>query len=201
MEAETVTPCVFMWPSQYHKCPLSKIDGMVNLISDQRAKERHLIFGVCWRDCSARCKIFARADLPINSRPTYTTKWNLEKWTKETQKLAPLEWRRNRNFEGSKSYRKKTYEALWTGSSGGNHGTTARKSMSEQRWTVARADIALWQTPCVTTSQIRTGRARTCSRKFSLASSTNTVFSCSMTAERARTKKNLPINKMQCHTK
>ena len=28
--------------------PLSKIDGMVNLISAQRAKERHLIFGACW---------------------------------------------------------------------------------------------------------------------------------------------------------
>ena len=37
--------------------PLSKIDGMVNLFSMQRAKERHLIFGACWRDCSARCEI------------------------------------------------------------------------------------------------------------------------------------------------
>ena len=33
--------------------PLSKIDGMVNLISTRRAKERHLIFG----DCSAWCEI------------------------------------------------------------------------------------------------------------------------------------------------
>jgi hypothetical protein len=40
--------------------------------------------------------------------PTNTAKWNPEKWTKETQKLmAILEWRRNRNFEGSKYYRKK----------------------------------------------------------------------------------------------
>ena len=37
--------------------PLSKIDGVVNLFSTQRAKERHLIFGACWRDCSARCEI------------------------------------------------------------------------------------------------------------------------------------------------
>ena len=37
--------------------PLSEINGMVNLISERREKERHLIFGVCWRDCSARCKI------------------------------------------------------------------------------------------------------------------------------------------------
>ena len=36
---------------------LSKIDGVVNLFSTWRAKERHLIFGVCWRDYSARCKI------------------------------------------------------------------------------------------------------------------------------------------------
>ena len=37
--------------------PLSKIDGMVNLFSTWRAKERHLIFGACWQDCSALCKI------------------------------------------------------------------------------------------------------------------------------------------------
>ena len=37
--------------------PLSKIDGVVNLFSTQRAKERHQIFGACWRDCSAWCKI------------------------------------------------------------------------------------------------------------------------------------------------
>ena len=32
--------------------PLSKIDGMVNQFFPCRAKERHLIFGACWRDCS-----------------------------------------------------------------------------------------------------------------------------------------------------
>ena len=37
--------------------PLSKIDGVVNLFSARRAKERHLILGSCWRDCSARCEI------------------------------------------------------------------------------------------------------------------------------------------------
>ena len=37
--------------------PLSEIDGMVNLFSPRRAKERHLIFGACWRDCSVRCEI------------------------------------------------------------------------------------------------------------------------------------------------
>ena len=37
--------------------PLSEIDGVVNLFSAQRAKERHLIFGACWRNCSARCEI------------------------------------------------------------------------------------------------------------------------------------------------
>ena len=35
--------------------PLSEINGVVNLFSTWRAKERHLIFGACWRDCSARC--------------------------------------------------------------------------------------------------------------------------------------------------
>jgi hypothetical protein len=28
--------------------PLSKIDGIVNLFSERRPKERHQIFGVCW---------------------------------------------------------------------------------------------------------------------------------------------------------
>ena len=37
--------------------PLSEIDGVVNLFSVRRAKERHLIFGACWPDCSARCEI------------------------------------------------------------------------------------------------------------------------------------------------
>ena len=35
--------------------PLSEIDGVVNLFSARRAKERHVIFDACWRDCSARC--------------------------------------------------------------------------------------------------------------------------------------------------
>ena len=78
--------------------PFSEIDGVVNLFSARRAKERHLIFGACWRDCSAWCEIFVenqifvRADLPVCLGPTNTAKWNLEKWTKETQKLmATLE--------------------------------------------------------------------------------------------------------------
>jgi len=37
--------------------PLSEIDGMVNLFSMRRAKERHLIFGACWRDYSVWCEI------------------------------------------------------------------------------------------------------------------------------------------------
>ena len=37
--------------------PLSKINGVVNLFSAHRAKERHLIFGACWRNYSARCEI------------------------------------------------------------------------------------------------------------------------------------------------
>ena len=37
--------------------PLSEIDGVVNLFSARRAKERHLIFGACWWDCSVRCEI------------------------------------------------------------------------------------------------------------------------------------------------
>ena len=128
--------------------PLSQIDGMLNLISAWRAKWRHLIFGVCWRHCSARCEIFTKnqifawVDLPVCLGPTNHSNWNPEKWTKETQKLAPLEWRRNRNFEGSKSHRKKSYEAHWTGSTGGNPGSTARKSLSERRWVAGRADAA-----------------------------------------------------------
>jgi len=37
--------------------PLSKIDGVVNLFFAWRAKERHLIFCACWRDCLVRCEI------------------------------------------------------------------------------------------------------------------------------------------------
>ena len=37
--------------------PLSEIDGVVNLFSVRRAKERHLIFGACCRDRSAWCEI------------------------------------------------------------------------------------------------------------------------------------------------
>ena len=37
--------------------PLSEIDGVLNLFSTWRAKERHLIFGACWQDCSVQCEI------------------------------------------------------------------------------------------------------------------------------------------------
>ena len=37
--------------------PLSEIGVMVNLFSTRRAKEKHLIFNACWRDCSAWYKI------------------------------------------------------------------------------------------------------------------------------------------------
>ena len=60
--------------------PLFEIDGVVNLFSVRRAKERHLIFGACWRYCSALCEIFAenqifaRTDLIVCSGPTNTRK-------------------------------------------------------------------------------------------------------------------------------
>ena len=51
--------------------PLSKIDGVVNLFSTRWAKQRHLIFGACWQDCSARCsagtEIFSLVHLFIYS--------------------------------------------------------------------------------------------------------------------------------------
>jgi len=37
--------------------PLSKTNGVVNPFSVWRAKERHLIFGMCWQDCSAWSEI------------------------------------------------------------------------------------------------------------------------------------------------
>ena len=40
---------------------LSEIDGAVNLFFTRRAKERHLIFGACWQDCSAWCESNFRA--------------------------------------------------------------------------------------------------------------------------------------------
>ena len=56
MEAETAT-LRFYVAIILPQMPLSEIDGVVNLFSTGRAKERHLIFGACWRDCSARCEI------------------------------------------------------------------------------------------------------------------------------------------------
>jgi hypothetical protein len=47
----------FYVASTIPQMPLSEIDGMVNLFFARRAKKRHLIFGPCWRDCSARCEI------------------------------------------------------------------------------------------------------------------------------------------------
>jgi len=121
--------------------PLFEIDGMVNLISERRAKVRHLIFCAYWWDCPARCEIFtenqifAQADLHVCSGPTNTAKWNPKKWTKETQKLmASLEWRRNIGIlKDPNPIAKNSYEALWTGSSGGNPGSTARKFASKRR--------------------------------------------------------------------
>jgi hypothetical protein len=94
----------------------------------------------------AKNLIFAQADLPIYLGPTNITKWNLKKWTEETQKLmAPLEWGRNIGvLKDPNPIAKKSYEALWTGNSGGNTGSTTRKSVSEWRWVAARADIAPW---------------------------------------------------------
>jgi hypothetical protein len=39
------------------KPQMPEIDGVVNLFFAQRTKERYLIFGACWRDCSARCEV------------------------------------------------------------------------------------------------------------------------------------------------
>ena len=57
MEAKTATLLRFYVAITLPQMPLSKIDDVVNLFSTQRAKERHLIFGACWLDCSARCEI------------------------------------------------------------------------------------------------------------------------------------------------
>jgi hypothetical protein len=57
MEVETVTLCIFYVAITLPQMPLSEIDGVVNLFSARRAKERHLIFDACWRDYLARCEI------------------------------------------------------------------------------------------------------------------------------------------------
>jgi hypothetical protein len=116
---------------------------------------------------------------------------------RNSKTYGSLEWRRNRNFEGSKSYRKTEVR----GSSGGNPDSTARKSASKQRWVAAMADVAPWPMPCVSTSWIHADRAWMHSRKFGPAGSTNVAFSYFMMAERARMKKTLPINKMRGHIK
>ena len=54
--------------------PLSEIDGVVNLFSTRRAKERHLISDACWRDCSAWCEIKflgGQTALPAQQRPKF----------------------------------------------------------------------------------------------------------------------------------
>ena len=57
MKARTVTLCAFYMVIILPQMPLSEIDGVVNLFFARRTKERHLIFGACWPDCSARCEI------------------------------------------------------------------------------------------------------------------------------------------------
>ena len=47
----------FYVASTIPQMPFSEIDGVVNLFSARRAKERHLIFNACWRDCLAWCEI------------------------------------------------------------------------------------------------------------------------------------------------
>ena len=54
--------------------PLSKIDDLINLFFMRRAKERHLIFGACWRDCSAWCEIKFSGEQtapPAQQRPEF----------------------------------------------------------------------------------------------------------------------------------
>jgi hypothetical protein len=119
--------------------PLSKIDCIVYLISARRAKERHLIFGACWRHCSERCEIFAeyqifaQADLLICLGPTNTTKWNPEKWIKETQNWPLWNGGETGILKDPKPIGKKSYEALWTSRFGGNPYSIAHKSASERR--------------------------------------------------------------------
>ena len=47
----------FYVASTIPQMPLSEIDGVVNLFSAWRAKERHLSFSVYWWDCLAWCEI------------------------------------------------------------------------------------------------------------------------------------------------
>ena len=63
-------------------------------------------------------------------------------------------------------------------------------------WAVARANIAPWRRPCVTTSWIRAGKAWMRSWKFGPTGSTDTALNCSMTTERARTRK--PYQLIRC---
>jgi hypothetical protein len=199
MEVETVTPCAFMWPSQYYKMPLSKIDGMVNLIFAWRAKERHLIFNACLQHCLAWCEIFAKNQIfawqisPSIRGPPTLQNGILRNGQKKLKKLWLL-W--NGGETRISKDPKKSYEVLCTGISGGNPSSTARKFTSERRWAAARADTAPWRRPCVTTSWIHAGRAQTRSRKFGPAGSTDAAFSCSMTAERARIRK--PYQLIRC---
>ena len=119
--------------------PLSEIDGMVNQTSMRRAKERHLIFGVCWRHCSARCEIFVEnqiftlADLPSFRGPPTLQNGILRNGQKKLKNLKPIRFHRPVAPRG-------------------DPGSTARKSVSERRWAAARADTAPWKRPCVTTS-------------------------------------------------
>jgi hypothetical protein len=80
--------------------PLSEIYGIVNLISARRAIERHLIFGACWRHCSARCEIFAenqifaRADLPVCWGPPTLQNRILRNRQKKLKSLKPIRFHR-----------------------------------------------------------------------------------------------------------
>ena len=55
-------------------------DSVVNLFSTWKAKERHLIFGACWQDCSAHCEIKFSGHVGLTARCTgavLSRDWNL----------------------------------------------------------------------------------------------------------------------------
>ena len=96
-EAETMTPCTFMWPSWYHKCPcLNRQHGKSNFHAEGKRETsnfRCVLVALLGAVRNFRQKSnFRTADLPVYSEPSNTAKWNPEKWTKETQQLmTPLE--------------------------------------------------------------------------------------------------------------
>ena len=151
---------------------------------------------MCWRHCSARCEIFTenqifvQADLPVYLGSTNTAKWNHEKWIKETQKvMAPLEWRRNMNFEGFKSCWKNPMKPFGPAALAGTLAPPHTSPCLNRGGRLLGLTQPHGERHASLPSESTLAEHERAQGSSTPTGSMNVVFSCSMMAERARMRK------------